>query len=36
MKPSSNKPNKGIVHGALSLATYIMDELIGNFTTTIG
>jgi hypothetical protein len=35
VKPSSDKPNKGIVHGTSSLA-YIMDQFIGNFTTTLG
>jgi hypothetical protein len=35
VKPSSDKLNKGIIHGALSLA-YIMDEIISNFMTTIG
>ncbi len=35
VKPSSSKPNKGIIHGVLSL-TYIMDEVIGNFPTIIG
>jgi hypothetical protein len=35
VRPFSDKPNKGIVHRTLSLA-YIMDQVIGNFTTTIG
>jgi hypothetical protein len=35
VNPSSNKHNKCIIHGALSL-THIMDEVIGNFPTTIG